>query len=61
MNDPQERACAHCNHAHHSSDELYECRVWPPETIHDDDGAARLVFPLTLAEMWCGQFVRKVN
>ena len=44
-----------------SSDELYECRVWPPDTVEDDDGAARLVFPLTLAEMWCGQFARKVN
>ena len=61
MSDPQERACAHCNNAKHAADDIYECRVWPPETVDGEGDEIRMVFPLVMADMWCGQFSRRVN
>ena len=61
MIDPQERACAHCNNAQHATHDIYECRVWPPETIDAEGDDIRVIFPIVMADMWCGQFARKVN
>ena len=61
MIDPQERACAHCNHSKHATDDIYMCRVCPPVTIDAEGDEIRMVFPLVLADMWCGQFARRVN
>ena len=52
MIDPQERACAHCNNAKHATDDIYECRAWPPETVDGEGDEIRMVFPLVMAEMW---------
>ncbi len=60
MSDPQERACAHCNNAHHATGDIYECRAWPPETVYEDEDV-RMVFPIVMADMWCGLFVRKAH
>ena len=61
MTDSDERACAHCKNAKHATDDIYECRLNPPETIEADDGGVRVAFPLVMADLWCGQFSRRVN
>lgn len=61
MTDSDERACAHCKNAKHATDDIYECRLNPPETIEADDDGVRVAFPLVMADLWCGQFSRRVN
>lgn len=61
MTDSEERACAQCRFSVAVEDDVLECRCNPPETIQIDDGGTGVAFPLVMADLWCGQFSRRVN
>ena len=58
MSDDQCQLCKFA--ADEQGGEALECRRYPPQNEHDDDGML-IIFTLVKHEMWCGEFSRRVN